>query len=149
MTAYCEMCGKQTLKVNKVRIDGSILNVCDGCSKFGTPLENIKSTRNIKVPETTNVIHIPVKNRPVPMPKQHIRQRKTEDVEKYQIDPDYAELIRDARTRLAITQDELALKVLERKNVIASVERGVLVPEIRVAKKLERLLGIKILIKDE
>lgn len=149
MTAYCEMCGKQTQMVNKVRIDGSILNTCEDCSKFGTPVDSLKSARNIRIPEAHNAVQIPVKTRPVPMPKPHMKQRRTEDVEKYQIDPDYAEIIRNARTRLAITQDELALKVLERKNVIANVERGVLMPEIRVAKKLERLLGIKILIKDE
>jgi putative transcription factor len=92
---------------------------------------------------------MPKKSIPLPPVKQRPRKHKGDDVEKYQVDPDYAEIIRNGRERLAITQDELAMKILERRNVIASIERGVLMPEIKVARKLEKLLGVKILIEDE
>ena len=149
MAVYCEMCGKQVPKLNKVRIDSTILNVCDDCSRFGTPADSIRSGRpEIKTGPQISV-QMPKKNIPLPPVKQRPRKHKGDDVEKYQVDPDYAEIIRNGRERLAITQDELAMKILERKNVIASIERGVLMPEIKVARKLEKLLGVKILIEDE
>ena len=35
---------------------------------------------------------------------------------------------------LSLTQDELAAKLLEKKNVISSIERGDLLPEIKTAR---------------
>ena len=149
MASYCEMCGKQSQKLTKIRIDSTVLNLCDDCSKFGTPAESIRSRSAERNTGPHIEVHIPKRNIPLPPVKHRPRKSSSEDVEKYQIDPDYAEIIRSAREKLAITQDELALKLLERKNVIASVERGDLMPEIKVAKKIEKLLGVKILIRDE
>ena len=44
-----------------------------------------------------------------------------------------------------MTQEELALKLMEKKHVIANIERGDLKPDIRTARKIEKLLKVTLL----
>ena len=46
---------------------------------------------------------------------------------------------------MSLTQEELALKMMEKKHVLANIERGDLKPDIRTARKLEKLLKITLL----
>ena len=59
--------------------------------------------------------------------------------------PEYAQIVREARERLSWTQEDLASKLLEKKNVLSKVERGELQPDIKLARKLEKLLDIRLL----
>ncbi len=61
---------------------------------------------------------------------------------------DYARLIKSKREQMGMTQEELAQKILERKNVLSNIERGELLPDINTAKKLEKVLNIKLIEKD-
>ena len=56
----------------------------------------------------------------------------------------YADTIKNARESRHMTQEDLAGKILEKANVIRKVERGELVPEEGLVKKLERELNIKL-----
>lgn len=146
----CEMCGKRVPHLTKTRIDGAVLNVCDSCAKYGTPAESIR-TRYSSVTATSNTqsVQMPQKKIVVPPTRPSSRRRRRENYDNLEVIPEYADLIREARTKLSMTQDELAAKLLEKKNVIASIERGDLLPEIKVARKIERLLNIKILESEE
>jgi len=66
-------------------------------------------------------------------------------VERYEVVEDYAERVRTARQRLGMSQRELALKVRVSENVIKRIEAGTLVPTIDLARRLERVLGVKLL----
>lgn len=148
----CEMCGKKVPRLSKVRIDGAVLNVCDSCAKYGTPAESIRTRYpSHSGPEhgNTEPIKIPQKKIVVPPSRPSSRRRKRENLDELDIVPEYADLIKDARARLSMTQDDLATKAQERKNVIASIERGDLLPEIKTARKLERLLNIKLVESEE
>ncbi len=65
--------------------------------------------------------------------------------ERYEVVPDYAERVRRARERLGMSQEELAIRVKERVNVIKRIEAGTLTPTVDLAKRLEKVLGIKLL----
>ncbi len=65
--------------------------------------------------------------------------------ERYEVVPDYAERVRRARERLGMSQEELAIRVKERVNVIKRIEAGTLVPTVDLARRLEKVLGIKLL----
>lgn len=146
----CEMCGKKVGRLNKVRIDGAVLNVCDSCAKYGTPAESIRTRYSPPTPHgTVESVKIPQKKIVVPPSRPSSKRRKRENFENLEVVPDYADLIKQARSKLSLTQDELAAKLLEKKNVIASIERGDLLPEIKTARKIERLLHIKILESEE
>jgi putative transcription factor len=66
-------------------------------------------------------------------------------VERYEVVDDYAERVRRARQRLGLTQKELAQRVKVSENVIKRIEAGTLVPTIDLARRLERVLGVKLL----
>lgn len=142
------MCGKKINKPNKVRVDHAILNVCDSCAKFGTPLDPSHGYDKLKPGSSGDMtVTIPEK-KPAriqaskPRPKAPPRRRA--NIDELDIVPEYADLIKEARSRLSWTQEDLAKKILERKNVLSNIERGELMPDIKTARKLERALGIKL-----
>jgi putative transcription factor len=144
----CEMCGRKIDKSHKVRIDNAILNVCDACSKFGVPVDSARSYNALASSQNKQfAVRMPEKRpaRVQPYKTQKKPRKKPVDYESMDIVDDYAELIKDARERLSWTQEDLAKKILERKNVLSNIERGELMPDIKIAKKLERLLGIKLI----
>ncbi len=150
MSMDCEMCGKRVPHLTKVRIDGAVLNVCDSCAKYGTPAESIRTRfSSVTSQSSTQSIKLPQKKIVVPPSRPSSKKRRRENLDNLEVVPEYADLIKQARSRLSMTQDELAAKLLEKKNVIASIERGDLLPEIKTARKIERLLNIKILESEE
>lgn len=150
MSMDCEMCGKKVARLSKVRIDGAVLNVCDSCAKYGTPAESIRTRYSPSAAQgTVESIKMPQKKIVVPPSRPSSKRRRRENFDNLDVVPEYADLIKEARSKLSMTQDELAAKLLEKKNVIASIERGDLLPEIKTARKIERLLHIKILESEE
>ncbi len=65
--------------------------------------------------------------------------------ERYEVVPNYAEIIRRARERLGWSHRVLAEKVRESERTIRRIEAGELVPTIDLARRLERALGVKLL----
>jgi putative transcription factor len=58
---------------------------------------------------------------------------------------DYSDRIRNARVAKGWTEKQLALEIMERELLIKKVEKGDLVPEEELRKKLEKVLGISLL----
>lgn len=145
------MCGRKTTKLNKVRVDHAILNVCDACAKFGTPINPMHGYDKIKFDKSNEITVTipekkPVRTTPAPRPKKtRPPPKKRVNIEDLEIVPEYADLIKQARSRMDMTQDDLAKKILERKNVLSNIERGDLLPDIKIARKLEKALGIKLI----
>lgn len=138
------MCGKKVAKTTKIMIDGAILNVCDDCAKFGTP---VIDHNKFKPVDPAIRVQLPEKPQPrtVSSPaRKQVRKVNDEDLD---IVEDYAELVKNAREKLAMSQADLAAKIFERKNVIASIERGELMPDLKTARKLEKILGITLVEK--
>jgi putative transcription factor len=74
-------------------------------------------------------------------PKKHFI-RATQTVE---IVDDYSSKVRKNRERLGLTQDQLGSKVNEKGSVISRIESGHMEPDLKMAKKLGRFLGISLL----
>jgi len=115
--AVCEMCGKDT-QVSATIVEGSELNVCENCGKYGKAVQ-----------------------RPVVRSRAPV-QAKPEIVE--MVVSDYAQLIRKARETKGMTQKDFALSVNEKESVVQKLETGSLTPSLSMAKKLERLLKVKL-----
>jgi putative transcription factor len=65
---------------------------------------------------------------------------------------DYADRVRNARMEKGLSQKDLALQMMVRELLIKKIEKGELIPEETVRKKLEKVLGIKlvdILVSDD
>ena len=147
----CEMCGKKTAKTTKIRVDGEILNVCDDCARFGKPVDAVRSFNSLSSEHSENPKPVTMPEKPrtysAPLRSKPVYRKPKEDLEAMDIDPDYAIIIKEAREKLSWTQEELAKKLQERKNVLSSIERGELMPDRRIARKMEKLLEVKLIQK--
>ena len=121
----CDMCGKDSVMF-KTMIEGSVLNVCENCSKYGKILEEVKKE--------------PVKSK--------IIKRKMDEPNDFIVDG-YFKIIKEAREKKNLTQKELAMKINEKESVIEKIEQGKMEPDILFAKKLGNFLNIKLIEKIE
>lgn len=120
--SVCEMCGKEGPLYTAI-IEGSELKVCEGCGKFGR-----------------------IVARPVVFQKKQAAQKTPELVE--ELVEDYAKLIREERERQSLTQKDFALKLNEKESAVQKWESGSMAPNIETAKKLEKLLKVKLVVKE-
>jgi TIGR00270 family protein len=64
-----------------------------------------------------------------------------------ELDPDFSEIVKNARKRAGITQEQLAAKIMEKALVIKKIERNELTPDDKLRKKLEKALNVNLLIE--
>jgi len=133
---YCEMCGMPIEgKPYRVIVEGTEMIVCERCY------------RSIKA-KAAPVQSKPAKEKSKSSLKKQKDTTKRKVVE-YEIVEDYAKRIKEARERLGMSREELGMKVGEGENVIKRIELGRLEPDMELAKKLEKVLGIKLIRKVE
>ena len=131
----CEICGKPIEgKPIRTKIDGSVLEVCKECSKFGrvqkdTPLERKFVSRNKK--------GNPQKR---PQARQNVQRRREEPMD--ELVEDYNVIIRKARESKGWTREELGAKMYEKVSVINRIESGKMEPNVKLAKKFDYFLII-------
>jgi len=137
----CEMCGETIRGPPKlIRVEGAELQVCAKCGKFGTEVQQPRRTD----------LQRPAAGRAAPggrapagtAPAQ--RKRDMFDYMEGEIVEDYANRVKNARMEKGISQKDLALQLMVRELLIKKIEKGELVPEEEVRKKLEKVLGIKL-----
>ena len=124
----CEICGKKVVgKPVKTKIESSVMLTCNECSKFGKVQREPPKARKPR----------PVRRSP------RFREPSEEVLE------DYNTIIRESREKKGWTREELAEKIYEKASVINRVESGKMVPDIKLARKLERALNVKLIEKIE
>ena len=117
----CELCGKKS-ELFRAKIEGTIVDVCEKCSKFGEIIERV-----IKEEENKIV-------------KKKIREEIIEEIRK-----GYGAIIKNAREKLGLTQEELARKINEKESLIHKLENELVEPSLKLAEKLEKFLKIKLI----
>lgn len=115
----CEMCGRSGNLVT-AEVEGVDLKVCPLCTKFG------------KVRRTVSWQHAP------PKP---IATRP-----EYKIVDDFVTLIKSSRNAKNMSQEDFAKLLQERESVLAKWESGALKPSLDTARKMERMLGLKLIV---
>ncbi len=136
----CELCGGEIRGAPRtVHIEGAELRVCVPCSKYGTEVQKPR------VPAGTTEVRRRAGTPPAPRPPVQRRRRDLFDRMEGDIADDYADRIRTARVAKGWTQKQLALEIMERELLIKKVERGELVPEEELRKKLEEALSISLI----
>jgi putative transcription factor len=124
----CEICGKKLVgKPVKTKIESSIMLTCNECSKFGKVQREPPKARKPR----------PVRRSP------RFREPSEEVLE------DYNTIIREGREKKGWTREELGEKIYEKASVISRVESGKMIPDIKLARKLERILNVKLIEKTE
>jgi putative transcription factor len=95
--------------------------VCESCAKFGKAIfvkQNLQNVKPIKK-DITEIISLVNSNYPI--------------------------IVKNAREKQGLKQEELAKKIDEKTSLIHKVETGSMQPTILLAKKLEKVLNIKLI----
>lgn len=134
MPVLCEICGRQTQMLRVVLIEGSELNACQDCARFGVE-------RSPRPKKTTAPVHVSeaLERRDKRAQPRDVLQDAAEELV-----PDYHIRIRKAREKLMWTPEDLGKKINEKKSVILKLEGGQIRPDDSLLRKLERMLGIKL-----
>lgn len=88
-----------------------------------------------------------VKTRQPLPPRPRQKTNIIERVERYEFVDGYGEIIRKAREKLGLTREELGALIQDKASVIKKIENEELKPTIELAKKLEKVLKVKILVE--
>ncbi|NWF94729.1 MAG: TIGR00270 family protein [Candidatus Thorarchaeota archaeon] len=139
----------------EVTIEGARLIVCVDCAaRFASPSESPSApspSRPKQMPAWSGAEPpaSPRPPRPVrPVTKKPLPKRVPSDaptIDDMILVEDYAQLIRAARQRKGLSQEDLAQKVGERISTLQAIESGRIKPTGRVTRGLERELGISLL----
>lgn len=128
----CEMCGKKVSNLKTVLIEGSMLNVCPNCARFGKPVKPEIAATPVEIAQRLE------------LREKRLRTKNVfENIENELVD-DYAKKIRDARTKMNLTPEELGKKINEKKTIITKIESKSMRPDENLIKKLETTLNIKL-----
>lgn len=117
----CEMCGREAELFIAI-IEGSQMRVCKDDAKFGKVL---RASYDLKSEAAQ-------------------RQKALEKDVVVLIDPNLPMLLKQKREALGLTQEDFAKKLNEKTSVIHQLESGHMKPSFDLARKLERLIGKKI-----
>jgi putative transcription factor len=126
----CDLCGRRAESLNRVIVEGGVLSACGDCSAFGRV---IKIEKPVMEEETR--------------PPRIIQASSFERVES--INPDYASMIKSAREKLKLKQEEVAVRIAEKESTVQGVESGHIEPSIRLARKFEQFFRIKLIEQKE
>ncbi|MHA2031020.1 MAG: multiprotein bridging factor aMBF1 [Candidatus Kariarchaeaceae archaeon] len=142
----CEMCSTEVYRPVTIKVEGALLNVCQNCTSFGNIVEKPKS----RFPSSSQSTVSPVKSsrgglRSSPRPK----FRSKQDTSDKELVTDFANVIRSARMKQKITQEQLATMTGLSIPFIKSMEAGKTRPTDAAAKTLERELKIELLYTPE
>jgi len=78
-------------------------------------------------------------------PRQAVRRRElSTGLENTVLVSNYNKLIRQARENMGLTQADLARLIGEKESVVRRLESGRMAPTLELAKKLEKILKIKL-----
>ena len=130
----CVICGKPVPEHNPIRakIEGSVMVVCKECSKLGKIQKAPPKPRYVQQKNKKQ------KN----APKRNYSRR---DEPSEELIEDYNDAIRKARESKNWSREDLGKKINERVSVITRIETGKMTPDIKLTKKLEKALNIKLL----
>jgi len=121
----CTLCGKNVGKLFLVEVEGSKIEVCESCAKYGNLIEEIKPKEH------------EIKNN---VKRSFPEFEEPEDILK----PNYGKLIMQARQKLGLERKKFAMKINEKESIIKRVESQQMTPDEKLQKKIENFLEIKL-----
>ena len=128
----CEICGAEIFGApQRIVIDGSALEVCKSCMRFGKPEDKWSPVPKKMVPVERAFT---VKR---PKPRDHFKDL-------VELVPDFGRKIREAREVMGLSVEDLAARVKEKATLLKKIEREEISPEDDVIKKLEKEMRIKL-----
>lgn len=128
----CDMCGKET-GLFKTDVEGSVLNLCKECSKFGKVISAVRVEEKAARKREKGIM----------------LEKPKEEESILSIVPDYGGIIKKKREEMGIKQEDFAKKLNEKASLIHKIEINQFEPGIDLARKIERFLHIKLVEQQE
>jgi len=130
---YCEICGRPIEgEPIPVEVDKAVLYVCRSCAaQYG------KRTTQ-QQPQAV------AQKKPAPRPKPAAPRPPPLEVELVE---NFGAVIRRARENLGLSREALAAMLGVKETVLRRIEAGQLQPDLALAKRLERALGVRLLVE--
>lgn len=120
--ASCELCGRDVDSLEKAKIEGATLKVCDSCSDMGETVETKSKKKKRK------------------KKKSRTSSKTSSEV----LASNYGEMIKEARENEKLSIKEVADDLNEKESVIKKIESEDLKPEKSLASKLEKKFNIEL-----
>jgi len=136
----CEVCGSEIYgPPRRIVIEGSRLLVCARCSNLGEPdLKREERTFDSTLP-TPKPLGVPKAAKPT-------STRLPREVEELEISDDFPNIIKRAREKIRMSQQDLARAVKERLSIIQKIELGKMSPDLKLTHELEHTLKVRLLL---
>jgi len=123
----CEICGKREARY-VVMIEGAKLNACPVCAKGAKIISEIKNNE-YKTKKGG---------------KRHETEKNKTQIEK-EVSEDYANIIRQGLKNMTLSADVLAEKLNIKYSYLNHIVHGKIMPDIKLASRLEKELNIKLI----
>ncbi len=122
----CEICGRKAANLYLVELEGAQMVACSECSKGAKVLDQLTTAEKVEQ-----------------------AKRPEKKVEELQVIDKYGLAIRRGRESLGIPLKVLAEKINEKESTLFRVENEQMLPGDKLAKKIEKELGIRLIVKEE
>ncbi len=133
----CDVCGCDIKgKPYHVIIEGAKLTVCAKCARLGSAEWKPEEETMRFTPKLTRQIR----------PRRTGMKWKDVIPEEITVIENYGSIIRRARQSLGLSQEDLGRRINEKASVIKKLEGEKIMPDERLARKIEHALGIKLLV---
>lgn len=131
----CDLCGRNG-QLFQAKVEGTTIQVCDRCAKYGQVLKRIPTAKEQK--ERAKLL---VKEAEARIASPGGAASDTTET-LLLVRSDSARLIKQARERLGLKQEELAKRLNLKESQLHKYESGVHQPELETARMLEKALRI-------
>lgn len=125
----CELCGRET-DLFIAEVEGTELRICEKCAKFGKIIRRVPAPAKIKAKSGSGKGN----------PPENVEEPEVIEL----IAEGYGMAIRNKRERMGLSQKDFAKRVAEKESLIQKLETENIEPSIPLAKKLEKILGVKL-----
>ncbi|MGA8543166.1 MAG: multiprotein-bridging factor 1 family protein [Thermoplasmata archaeon] len=140
----CEMCGKDVEMTSRVRIEGSVLNLCTDCARFGKAIDPPPVATGTVAEGAPRTAYAGGASRAGGRGRALQERDLYTDIGEMELAPDWTKRIRVAREALHWTPEDLGKKLNEKKSVVLKLESGGIHPPDDLVRRVERLLKVRL-----
>jgi len=128
----CELCGAEIRgAVYRIVLEGAELFVCSRCARGRTVVAVLNLSQSSGTRAARRAIAV--------------RRQRASEADEYVVVEGYGEVVRKAREKMGLTREALAAMVGEKESTIRRIEAEQLEPTLQLARKLEKVLKVKLL----
>ncbi|MCI4321179.1 MAG: multiprotein-bridging factor 1 family protein [Thermoplasmata archaeon] len=137
----CEMCGEDVPATTATRVEGSTLQLCPNCSRFGVVVAPPIVPAGAAPPSDRGGSGL----RPMVRTNRGVAERDLyAEMPEMELAADWGKRIRVAREALTWSPEELGKRLNEKKSVILKMEAGSFRPPDGMIRKVEHLLRVRL-----